>query len=142
MKNLVTMIAAAVLTVAVMAGFDLAMTESGRAQVSLFLHPPKVDPARPAVLLVAANASDQLNVITTAEPRGYQVVVVKNSDAGIGELSKPDNQIRVVAINGAAPNARYLARFAKTACPDAKIITFDKSEGPMHLTRQILNALV
>ena len=142
MVTLVQTIIAAALTLGVISGFDLGLTDSGRQQVAAYLHPLKAPSTKPGVLLVGVSASDQLSVIPTAESRGYQVLMVPNSDAGIGELSNPGNEIRVVVINSSTANARYLARFVKSTCPNAKIITVDHTHSSAHLARQILSALV
>ncbi|HUI81255.1 MAG TPA: hypothetical protein VLY24_25190 [Bryobacteraceae bacterium] len=133
----------AVLTLGTIAGFDIGLSESGRAMVVSTLNPQKEAPVRPAVLVVAANRADQLSVITTVEPRGYDVLVASNSKSGmqaIGNASK-QQQVQIVVLDTAMPNSGTVLRKVKSTYPKARIIMVDRNHSAVYLARQLLNAI-
>ena len=133
----------AVLTLTVIAGFDMGLTDSGRQLVLSVLNPQTEAPVRPEVLVVAANRSDQLSVITTAEPRGYDVLVASNSKSGIQALGNATKQqLRIVVVDTAMANSGTVLRRVKSAYPKARIITVDHNHSAVYLARQLLNAIV
>jgi CheY-like chemotaxis protein len=133
----------AVLTLAIIAGFDVGLTESGRQLVVSVLHPQTEAPVRPEVLVVAANRADQLSVITTVEPRGYDVLLANNSKSGIQALGNATKQqIRIVVLDTTMPNSGTVLRRIKSAYPNARIIIVDQNHSAVYLARQLLNAIV
>jgi hypothetical protein len=135
-------LAAVALTLGTIAGFDIGLTESGRAMVVATLNPQKEAPARPAVLVVTASRADQLSVITTVEPRGYDVLVASNSKSGVQALGNAQKeQVRIVVLDTAMPNSGSILRKVKSACPKARIITVDRNHSAVYLARQLLNAI-
>lgn len=124
------------------AGLGIGFTESGRQLVTSVLNPQTETPARPEVLVVAANRSDQLSVITTVEARGYDVVLAGNIEAGIHALGYADEeQLRIVVIDPAMPNSSAILRCVKAAYPNTRIITVDPNHSAVNLARQLLNAI-
>jgi len=133
----------AVLTLAIIAGFDVGLTESGRQLVVSVLHPQTEAPVRPEVLVVAANRADQLSVITTVEPRGYDVLLASNSKSGIQALGNATKQqLRIVVLDTTMPNSGAVLRRIKSAYPNARIIMVDRNHSAVYLARQLLNAIV
>ncbi len=136
-------LAMAIFTLAVIAGFDIGLTESGRQLVISTLNPQAEAPARPEVLVLAANRSDQLSVITTVEPRGYDVLLASSSKSGMQALSNSTRQqLRIVVVDTAMPNAGTVLRRVKSTYPKARIITVDHNHSAVYLARQLLNAIV
>ena len=134
---------AAVLTLAIIAGFDIGLTETGRATVVSSLNPQTEAPARPAVLVVAASRADQLSVITTVEPRGYDVLLASNSKSGMDAVASDTQQkVRIVVLDTAMPNSSTVLHRVKSAYPKARIITVDRNHSAVYLARQLLNAIV
>jgi CheY-like chemotaxis protein len=133
----------AILTLAFIAGFDIGLTESGRQLVVSALHPHTDAPVRPAVLVVAANRADQLSVITTVEPRGYDVLLANNSKSGIQALGNATKeQVRIVVLDASMPNSGTVLHRIKATCPKALIIMVDRNHSAVYLARQLLNAIV
>lgn len=133
----------AILTLAVMAGFDIGLTESGRQMVVTALNPRTEVPMKPEVLVVAANRADQLSVITTVEPRGYDVLLASTSKSGMQALGNATKQqLRIVVLDTAMPNSGTVLRKIKAAYPGARIITVDGNHSAVYLARQLLNAIV
>jgi CheY-like chemotaxis protein len=133
----------AILTLTVIAGFDIGLTESGRQLVVSVLHPQTEAPMRPEVLVVAANRADQLSVITTVEPRGYDVLLANNSKSGIQALGNATKQqLRIVVIDTTMPNSGTVLRRIKAGYPQAHVIIVDQNHSAVYLARQLLNAIV
>jgi CheY-like chemotaxis protein len=133
----------AILTLTVIASFDIGLTESGRQLVISTLNPQAEAPARPEVLVVAANRSDQLSVITTVEPRGYEVLLASSSKSGMQALGNTTKQqLRIVVVDTAMPNSGSVVRRVKSTYPKALIITVDHNHSAVYLARQLLNAIV
>jgi DNA-binding NarL/FixJ family response regulator len=132
----------AILTLMIIAGFDIGLTESGRHLVVSVLNPQTEAPARPEVLVVAANRSDQLSVITTAEPRGYEVLLASSSKSGIQALDNiTKQQLSIVVVDAAMLNSGAILRRVKSTYPKARIIMVDHNHSAVYLARQLLNAI-
>lgn len=132
----------AIVTLMIIAGFDIGLTESGRQMVVSVLIPQAEAPVRPEVLVVAANRSDQLSVVTTCETRGYDVLLATNSKSGIEALGNATKQpIRIVVVDPAMPNSSAVLRRVKSTFPKARIITVDRNHSAVYLARQLLNAI-
>jgi len=135
-------LASALLTLGIIAGFDIGLTESGRQLVASTISPQSEAPAKPAVLVLAANRADQLSVITTVEPRGYDVLLASNSKSGMQALGKAGKeQLRIVVLDSSIPNSNAVLRHVRTAYPNARIIMVDHNHSAVYLARQLLNAI-
>lgn len=135
-------LAMAILTLMVIAGFDIGLSESGKQMVVAVLNPHRETPARPAVLVVAASRADQLSVITTVQSRGYDVLLANNSKSGMQTLDNASKQqLRIVVLDTAMPNAGSVLRRVKATYPQVRIITVDQNHSAVYLARQLLNAI-
>ena len=133
----------AVIALTLAAGIGLCFTEAGRQLVASVLNRQPETPERPEVLVVADDNSDLLSVITTVEPRGYDVLVANNTEAGIHALGNvSEEQLKILVIDPAVPNSNAVLRCVKAAYPNTRIITVDHRHSALSLTRQLLDAIV
>jgi hypothetical protein len=142
MSTIAKSLGLAVIALMIGAGLGIVCSESGHQLVMSVLNPRTETPPRPQVLVFAANHSDQLSVITTVEPRGYDVVLASNIEAAIHALGYADEeQLRILVIDPTMPNSSAILRCVKAAYPDTRILMVDPNQSSVNLARQLLNAI-
>jgi CheY-like chemotaxis protein len=105
-------------------------------------HPPELTIERPDVLVVSGEASDRFSVTTTVEPLGYTVLIASSVESGVRELSRQCDQIGIVVLDTALPNAQQLATARKAACPEAYLVPLKEgSRQPAQVAGLLMAAL-
>jgi DNA-binding NtrC family response regulator len=102
--------------------------------------PPQVSLARPDVLVVSANASDQTAVSQTVRPRGYTVRSASSVDAGRSSLGSGPERIGIVVIDGDMAGAKRLIGEVKATCPAARVIVLSGARDAGEISSRLVDA--
>ena len=102
--------------------------------------PPQVSLARPDVLVVSANPSDQAAVSQTVRPRGYTVRSASSVNAGRSSLGSGPDRIGIVVIDGNIAGAGRLVDEVKAACPAARVIVLSGARDAGEISSRLVAA--
>jgi CheY-like chemotaxis protein len=107
----------------------------------VFTRPAPAPEVRPIVLVVAPDATDQLGISGTVEPRGYATVVASNADDGVRTITGGAGEIRIVVIDSRLPGAAKVTRAVKKSLPAAHVIMLRQPRQPDTVARLLMDAL-
>src|SRR5450432_297177 len=132
-----------VLIAVALGSFAAAITPTGNRLCKEFLESlavrnQPVALARPDVLLIGDNPSDQMNIAMTIAPRGYNLVLAENVATGLERLRADANRIGLIVLDSRLAGVRSVAHVARVTSPEARLITLH----PRHTTADLVGLLL
>jgi len=117
-----------VLTTVGMLAFLLGLTPTGHQMCGDLVkilgsrQPPSIVIERNHVLVVSARSIDQVNVVATVTPRGYNVLVAENVPAGVEKLIRDAGNIGVIVVDSSLRDSPVILRMARQLSPAPRIV--------------------
>ena len=98
-------------------------------------------PARSQVLVVTQNLADEAHIVTTVNPRGYQVVVAETAVIAQAILRSHASRIGVVVIDCELAGAESVTTLAQSILPREKVIQLRRNHEATDLAVLLLAAI-